>query len=166
MQGLRHRRRSASGEGRNLRAFPWRRMAEGRAKDARRGQTSGASRPRNLRHGEAEEPPAWPGRGTSDVEATEDRRSGGGFEHSTGWSPRRGAHEGLVMWNYINNLGSVDCNMGICWDIPPPSRGISVIASKPYIKGAKPSLRGESILLFSPTVEPTVHCCLVSHCSA
>ena len=55
---------------------------EGR-RTRRRGRASDASEPRNLRSGQAEEPPAWPGRGTSDAEASKDRRSGGGFEHST-----------------------------------------------------------------------------------
>jgi hypothetical protein len=103
-------------------------VAEDVRRTRRRRRASGASEPRSLRSGRAEEPPAWPGRGTSDVEASKDRRPGGGFEHLTGWSPRRGARGGLVVWNYTNDLGSADCNVGICWDIPPPSRGVSVIA--------------------------------------
>ena len=40
--------------------------------------------------------------------------------------------------------GPVDCNRRICWDIPPPSRGIFVnvirSVSEPYIRGVMPSL--------------------------
>jgi hypothetical protein len=83
----------------------------------------------------AGEPPEQPSRGTSgtarrgasDKWASEDRQTSGGSEPPTSWSPRQETHAGFAVWNYTNDSGSVDCNIGICWDIHPPSRGIFVI---------------------------------------
>jgi hypothetical protein len=140
VQGLRHRRRPASrergepptlpslgmagdaAEGRDLRCvqaeeppMEKRRRIGGRAGWG----TSRVAGPRNLRRVQAEEPPTY--------EASKDRRPSGGSKPPTSWSPRRGTHAEFEVWNYTIDLGSVDCNLRICWDIPPPSRDISVI---------------------------------------
>jgi hypothetical protein len=69
----------------NLRALQWRRIAEGRAKDAAEGGEPPARQCQGTScDGEAGEPPARPGWGTSDVKVLEDRRSGGGSKRSAG----------------------------------------------------------------------------------
>ena len=74
---------------------------------------------------------------------------------------------GFVMRNYTSDLESVDCNRRICWDIPPPSRGIFVnvirSVSEPYIRGDAVINKEGEHSLYSPTVELTVRYCSSSH---
>jgi len=103
---------AARNEAEDLRIFPCRRIGEDTSEDA--------AATRNLRWPWAEEPPMPPRRrlrGRPEVQALTSR------------CPKRVARVELVMWNYLNGLWSVDCNEGICRDIPPPSRVIFVIVS-------------------------------------
>ena len=103
---------AARNEAEDLRIFPCRRIGEDTSEDA--------AATRNLRRPWAEEPPMPPRRrlrGRPEVQALTSR------------CPKRVARVELVMWNYLNGLWSVDCNEGICRDIPPPSRVIFVIVS-------------------------------------
>ena len=103
-----------SGEGRNLRISPRRRMAEGKTEDAaglaslRGAWATGVAKPRNLWRRSDEGPAA--------------KRRIQAFNKL-----RPLARNARGVWNYINDLWLVGCNMGICRDIPPPSRGIFVI---------------------------------------
>jgi len=67
------------------------------------------------------------------------------------------------MWDYIDDLGSVDCNRRICRDIPPPSWGIFVnvtrSVSKPYIRGNAIINKEREHSLCSPTVELAARYC-------
>jgi hypothetical protein len=135
-------------EERNLRISPRWRTGESKTEDA--------AGPTSLRCTRAEEPSAWPSRGIFVTSTPKVPRPNEGFKHLTNWSPWQGARDELVVWIYLSDLWSVDCNIGICRDIPPPSQGIFGIVlgrflSPSYIKEMK-----REHLLLPPTVELAV----------
>ena len=89
---------------------------EGRAKACLRmqkqrigeGVSEGAAEPRNLQHAWAE------GRSVSSRRRFRSRLK---VQALSGRSLERGARVELAVWNYLGDLWSVDCNIGICQDI-------------------------------------------------